>query len=340
MRPHAIQIASLIALITVALLLAGCSPSLVKPTPKLPPGFLETPVPAGDLSAYLYLSQGSPITIPLERFGDPAQAVGNPRFVRIPETVGINRLALAVGPDLGSFGGAIEFESASRGFYNDIQAEMAEIVASGQPEVTVWRGNKELFLVRGTGGWADAMKVALQSGDASRFQDAYPDIWELMRLLPERPPGEPVAAGFLKVDTGLLDSLTSKAGLGLRGLGQALGAIRITDVAYVVYTDNTSLALPEDVGREYLEEAGVGAVFVVRSAYPGFLLSFFLNTFADRVGLQKGTEVSGEDVLSKDLDGMYLVAKPLDNTLFLVLAPTRERAEALMAAVLEPQISR
>ncbi len=336
MRPHAIQIVPLVFLITVALLLAGCSSSLVKTTPKLPPGFLETPVPAGDLSAYLYVSQDSPITIPLKRFGNPAQAADNPRFPlgeEIPETVGINRLMLAVGPDLDSFGGAIEFN-------REILAEMAEDVMSGRPEVSAWRQGNVLDLVRGTGGWADAMESTLRSGDSSRFQDAYPDIWELMRLLPERPPGEPVAAGFLKVDTGLLDSLTSEAGLGLSGLGQALGAIRITDVAYVAYTDNTSLALPEDFGRDYLEEAGVGAIFVVRSAYPGFLLSFFLNTFADRVGLQKGTEVSGEDVLSKDLDDMYLVAKSLDNTLFLSLAPTRERAEALMAAVLEPQISR
>ena len=331
MRPYAIQIAPLIALITAALVLAGCSSSLVKTTPKLPPGFLETLVPAGDLSAYMYVSQGSAVTIPLQRFGDASLVQGVPGLPAIPERVEIDQMVLVVGPDLDSFGGSVTFGQ-------DGLAEMAQALLSQRSDdVTSWRDARRVNLVRGNSGWADSLQSAMRSGDVSRFQDAYPDIWELMRLLPERPPGEPVAAGFLKVDTGLLDSLSSKAGLGLSGLGQALGAIRITDVAYVAYTDNTSLALPEYVGRDYLVEVGVGAVFVVRSSYPGFLLSFFLDTFADRVGLQKGTEVSGEDVLFKDLDGMYLVAKPLGDTLVLSLAPTRERAEALMAAVLEPQ---
>lgn len=314
------------------LLLAGCSPSLVKGTPKLPPGFLEAPVPEGDLSAYLFLAQESPITIPLARFGDPALAAGNPRFPlgeEIPETVGINWLALAVGPDLDSFGGVIEFN-------RDLLAEMAEDVMSGRPEVSAWRQGNVLGLVRGTGGWADAMKVALRSGDVSRFQDAYPDSWELLRLLPESPPMDPVAAGFTNVDSMLLDSLASKAGLGLSGLGQALGSINITDIAYAAYT-NEPLNLPEEFGRDYLKESGVGAVFVAQSSYPGFLLGFFLNTFADRIGLETGTEVSGQDVLSREEGGMHLLVKSVGSTIFLVLASTSQDAELLMASVLDPQ---
>ena len=316
-------------MVSGVLLLAGCSPSLVKGTPKLPPGFLEAPVPEGDLSAYLFLAQESPITIPLARFGDPAMAANNPRFLEIPETVGINWLALAVGPDLDSFGGVIAFN-------RDLLAEMAGDLVFGKPEVSASRDGKQLTLVRGTGGWADAMKVALRSGDVSSFQDAYPDSWELLRLLPENPPMDPVAAGFTKVDSTLLDSLASKAGLGLSGLGQALGSINVTNIVYAAYT-NEPLNLPEEFGRDYLEESGVGAVFVAQSSYPGFLLGFFLNTFADSIGLETGTEVSGQDVLSREEGEMHLLVKPVGSIIFLVLASSSQDAELLMASVLDPQ---
>ena len=177
-------LSALVVMVSGVVLLAGCSPSLVKGTPRLPTGFLEAPVPEGDLLAYLYLAQDSPITIPLSRFGDPALAADNPRFPlgeEIPETVGINRLALAVGPDLDSFGGVIEFN-------RDLLAELAEDVMSERSEVSTSRAGRQLTVVRGTGGWADAMKVALRSSDVSRFQDAYPDSWELLRLLPGSPP--------------------------------------------------------------------------------------------------------------------------------------------------------
>ncbi len=322
-------LSALFVIVSTVLLLAGCSPSLVKGTPKLPPGFLGAPVPSGDLSAYLFLAQESPITIPLARFGDSALVANNPRFVEIPETMAINRLALAVGPDLESFGGVIEFN-------RDLLAEMAGDLVSGKPEISTFRDGRSLALVRGTGGWADAMEVALRSGDSSRFQDAYPDSWELMRLLPENPPMDPVAAGFVEVDSTLLDSLASEAGVGLSGLGQALGSINVTDIAYAAYT-NEPLNLPEEFGRDYLEESGVGAVFVAQSSYPGFLLGFFLNTFADRIGLETGTEVSGQDVLAREEGEMHLLVKPVGSTIFLVLASSSQDAQLLMASVLDPQ---
>ena len=331
MTSRTVPVPVLLAVLPLLFLLAGCSPTLVNTTPLLPPGFLDPHVPPGDLSAYLYVSQESPLTVPLQKFGDLTHIQGNPGYSEIPETLSLNRLVLAVGPDLDSFSGAIQFN-------RHILAEMAEDVMSGRPEVSVWRQGNVLGLVRGTGGWADAMENAMRAGDASRFQDVYPDIWQLMQLLPEKPPAKPVAAGFIHVDQVLLDSLAAKAKLELRGLTQALGLIQITDIAYVAYTD-MPVALPREVTSDYFEEANVGAIFVARSGYPGFLLSFFLGSFADRVGLEKGSLVAGQKVLSRELGNMYLVVKPMGNTLFLVLAPSRESAEDLMSSVLEPQQS-
>ena len=145
-----------------------------------------------------------------------------------------------------------------------------------------------------------------------------------------------VAAGFIQVDSALLDSLASKAGLSLGGLGQALGSINVTDIVYAAYT-NEPLNLPERFGLDYLEDSGVGAIFVARSSYPGFLLGFFLNTFADRIGLETGMEVSGQEVLSREEGGMHLLVKPVGSTIFLVLASSSQEAELLMASVLDPQ---
>ncbi len=319
----------LVLLASALLIIAACSPTLVSTTPKLPPGFMAAEIPSGDLSAYLYLSQDDPVTMPLERFGEAALAAGNPRFTTIPEALEIDRLALAVGPDLDSYSGAIEFT-------HDLQAEMAEDVVSDRSEVTSWREGKEMFLVRGTGGWADALESALRSGDSERFEDAYPDMWELMRLLPEAPPATPVAAGFVRVNQDILDSLTARAGVELGGLSQAFGAINVDNIVFAAYA-NDPLALPAEIEPDYFQEAGVGAIFVARSTYPGFVLSFFLGTFADRVGLEKETLSGGQEVLSKELANAHLFVKPLGNTLFLSLAPTREKAEALIASVLELQ---
>ena len=316
--------------LSLVLLLVGCSPTLEQTTPKLPPGFLDARVPDGDLSAYLYLSQESPIAIPLRRFGDAAQAADNPRFAVIPETLDIDWLALTVGPDLDSFGGAIAFS-------NDLLAEIAGVLLSALSDVSAWRDGGKLYLVRGTGGWADATNAALRAGDASSFPDAQPDIWDLMRLLPEQPPMDPVAAGFVRVKGDLMDSLSARAGLDIGGIAQAFGAINVTDVAFVAYAD-ALLALPTEVGPDFFNEAGVGAIFVMRSTYPGFLLSFFLDNFADRLRLEEGSVVSGQDVLVREFRDVHMVVTTLGNTIFLSLAPSSESAEALMASALEPHV--
>ena len=93
----------------------------------------------------------------------------------------------------------------------------------------------------------------MRAGHGVAFKEKYEDAWRLLRLLPEEPPLQPAAAGFISVDRDLLDSLTSKAGLELGGLGQALGTINVEDIAYVAYAED-DLRLPESVDREFVEE--------------------------------------------------------------------------------------
>ncbi len=169
------------------------------------------------------------------------------------------------------------------------------------------------------------------------FEDKYEDTWRLLSLLPEEPPLEPAAAGFIRVDSDLLDSLTSRVDLDLGGLGQALGTINVEDIAYVAYAED-ELRLPEEVDREFVRSSGIAAVFVARSTYPGFILGFFLNAFADRVDLQSDTRIAGEDVLSRDFDGVHLLVKPLGSVIFIVVASEEQTSKRLMESVLREHL--
>ncbi len=305
--------------VVVTLFMVTRSPTLLETDPMLPPGFEEARLPDGDFNAYLYLSHSTPIAMPLAAFGDGASTQPD---------LELSSLGAWVGPNLDSFGARAEFQER-------MQAEAAEAVLGDDMEK--WQEGGVLSLVRGEGVWADDIEAAMRAGGGVTFKEKYEDTWRLLRLLPEEPPLEPAAAGFISVDRDLLDSLTSRAGLELGGLGQALGTINIENIAYVAYAED-ELRLPESVDREFVEGSGVAAVFVARSTYPGFLLSFFLNTFADRVDLQSDTRIAGEDVLSRDLDGVHLLVKPLGSVIFIVVASEEQTSEKLMESVLQKHL--
>ena len=314
-------IALLVAGLLVALFLAARSPTLLETDPMLPPGFEEARLPGGDFNAYLYISHSAPIAMPLTAFGEPDSASTQP-------DLDLSSMGAWVGPSLDSFGSRVEFQG-------QMQAQAAETVLSD--DVEKWREDSVLRLVRGEGAWVDDVETAMRAGHGVTFKDKYEDIWKLLRLLPEEPPLEPAAAGFIRVDSDLLGSLTSKAGLDLGGLGQALGTINVEEIAYVAYAEDV-LRLPEDVDGEFVRDSGIAAVFVARSTYPGFLLGFFLNAFADRVDLESDTRIAGEDILSRDMDDVHLLVKPVGSAIFIVVASEEQNSKKLMESVLRKHL--
>ena len=316
-------LALLIALflaVLIVLFLAARSPTLLETDPMLPPGFEGARLPDGDFNAYLYVSHSAPVAMPLEAFGESDNISTQPDLE-------LSSLGAWVGPNLDSFGAKVEFQG-------QMQAQAAEMALAD--DVEKWREGGTLRLVRGQGAWADDVETAMRAGDGVTFKE-YEDVWRLLRLLPEEPPLEPVAAGFIRADSDLLDSLTSKAGLDLGGLGQALGTINVEDIAYAAYVDD-ELRLPEHVDSEFVKDSGVAAVFVARSSYPGFILGFFLNAFADRVDLESDTRIAGEDVLSRDMDGVHLLVKPLGSAIFIVVASEEQNSKKLMESVLQKHL--
>ncbi len=330
MRTRMTGLGGLLVLALGLLVLSGCNSSLKQTNPALPPGFAEAKVPAGDISAYIYSSQGSPVSIPTDWFGNVENAgQSTTKTFVIPHVLEVSGLSLWAGPTVDSNAATIEFADNN-------SATVANGLLSSVPNKPMsWVDGSTLNVVRGKGDWSTSMESAMKSGQGSTVKDAYPSVWDLLHVMPENPPGKPVAAGFARVNAELMDSLSAQAGLDMQGLGQAFGAINVQEIAVIAYADGT-VKLPKVIGPDYFKEQGLSALFVARSTYPGFVLSFFLGSFSDRIGLEKGPKVKGQDVMVKELQGAHLMLAPLGNTFFLVVAPTKEQAEALMSSALAP----
>ncbi len=319
----------LLTLLAAATLLAACSPSPAQGDPGLPPGFLETGVPRADLSAYVYVSQGAPVVVTTSWFGDVAAIKNNPGLAALGSSVDVSSISVAVGPSLDYFGGAIALASEE-------QAEAAAQLAKGQALTQAWRSGKTMGFAYGNGDWPGTLKASLQAGDVTPFAEAYTDSWVLLRMLPKLPPDHPVAAGFAKVEGPVLEQAAGRMQLNLQGVTQALGSLNISQGAFIAYAQ-TSLDAPERVGPDYFRQEGISVLAAMRSSYPGWMLGFFLDSFAGQAGLEKGTQVAGEEVLTKDLGDAYLMAKPIGSVLFIAVATDKAQAETLMTAVLEQQ---
>ena len=317
------------------LLLTACSTDVSRTNPALPPGFQETQVPTGEIPAYLYIGQDSTVTIPTERFVNTEEIDESIRqtFV-IPQILEVSGLSLWTNSSLDSSARSVTFP-------DDKTAKLVQTLMSNRRDMrgtTSWRDGMTVNLVSGSGDWAGNIERALKANQRSPFNEAYPVIWDLLHIMPESAPGKPVGVGFVHVNDALMTSLASNAGLNLSGIGQAFGAANVSDIAFVAYAESP-LTLPMTVGPDYFKEAGLGAVFVARSTYPGFVLSFFLGSFADRAGLDQGPTVKGQQVLVKELEGAYLMVATVGSTFFVTLAPTREMAEVLISRSLAPHVT-
>ena len=54
--------------------------------------------------------------------------------------------------------------------------------------------------------------------------------------------------------------------------------------------------------------------------------------------LEDGPKVRGQDVKIREIEGAHLMLATLGNTFFVTLAPTQEKAQALMDSVLAPHV--
>ena len=142
--------------------------------------------------------------------------------------------------------------------------------------------------------------------------------------------------GFARNAADLADDVLALQGLDVPGLGSALGLIRVRTLAFGAYASDLS-ALPGTLTPEALRESGIGLVAVGRAGYPGILVNFLIGRFAGRLGLDDVT-VDGVKARHRGLPGgLHLMMKNYGATLYLIVAATREDAEALLRSVVADQ---
>ena len=308
------------------LALAGCAVGAKAGDPALPAGFAAHDMPGVDANAYVYVNAGEPTQLPLGAFG-AADLVAGARVLSIEVVVD--------DPDR-EFAARAEFVDEATA---QRVAETALSVASADP--ARWVQADGLFVAVGrsdaTGG--NLVRAAWATGSRVTIEERYPDVWEAIRLLPEDAPGRPVAVGFARNAPDLLDATLAATDLSLPGLASALALIRANVIAFGVYAADPS-QLPERLDRDALRGSGIGVLGVAQAGYPGFVVSFLFDQFAERANLEE-TDVGGTTALYRVVDGdLHLMVKAYGSSIFLAAAPTRAEAEALVLAVVRSQESR
>ena len=314
-------------LLAVSLLaLAGCATGAKAGDAALPAGFAGLGIPDVDANAIVYLSAGEPVGLPLGAFG-ATDLVAGARVVSIESVVNDPARDFAVRAELVD-------EATARGV-----AEAALAAAAGDP--ARWVQTDGLFVAAGRSetAWGDGLREAWATGSRVTIEERYPDVWEAVRLLPEEVPGRPVLAGIARNAADRLDATLAATDISLRGLASALSLIRADVVAFGAYAADPS-DLPEELTRDALRGSGVGVIGVSQAGYPGFVVGFLFDQFAERANLEK-TEFGGTDALYRVVEGdLHLMVKAYGSSIYLAVAPTRAEVEALVLAVVQSQEAR
>ncbi|MCI0816546.1 MAG: hypothetical protein J4N29_05825 [Chloroflexi bacterium] len=306
--------------------LAGCAVGAKAGEPGLPAGFAAHDMPGVDANAYVYVNAGEPARVPLGAFGATDLVAG----------AGVVSIEVVVDDPDRDFAARAELvdEATAR-----IVAEAALSVASADAARWVQADGPIVAFGHSEGPWGDTIREAWAVGSRVTIEERYPDVWEAIRLLPEDAPGRSVAVGFARNAPDLLDATLEAIGFSLPGLASALALIRADVIVFGVYAADPS-RLPERLDREALRGSGIGVLGVAQAGYPGFVVGFLFDQFAERANLEE-TEVGGTTALYRVVDGdVHLMVKAYGSSIFLAAAPTRAEVEALVLAVVRSQESR
>ena len=309
-----------------ALALAGCVSGAKGGDPALPAGFAALGMPDVDANALVYVNAGEPTQVPRGVFGTLDLVAG----------AGVVSIEVVVNDPDSDFAARAEFvdEATARrvaeAALSAAGADAARWVRTDGPFVTVGRSDT---------AWGDGVREAWAAGDRVTIEERYPDVWQAISLLPEEPPGSPVVVGFARNAADLLDATLAATDVSLPGLASALSLIRADVIAFGAYAADPS-ALPEELTRDALRGSGVGVIGVSQAGYPGFIVSFLFDQFAERASLEE-TSFGGTTALYRVIeDDLHLMVKAYGASIYIVAAPTRAEVEALVLAVVRSQEGR
>ncbi|MBI4298284.1 MAG: hypothetical protein HY666_00800 [Chloroflexi bacterium] len=310
-----------ITLLFAVLVLGGCQQSAELGDPLLPIGFKESELPDVDLNAYVYAKQEQPWLLSAKQFNSGSEVAPD-----LPPQINVNHIAMIMGPSLDTFGGIVDFSSEK-------EASLISQLLQRQdrPPWANLSGGKFSFVV-GEDEWSQSLKDALTQNRRAHLPQRFPEIWESVSLLPTKPPGRPVAAGFSRLDTPILESVATRAGIELGELTPALGFVKLSHVAFAVYAEHT-LPLIERVDSAFISESLLGAILVGRSEYPGFIVSASLSMLGSRIGLET-ISLGDTDAKYLAMNDLHVIMKNKGSLILAAVSTDKAAAEALMKSAL------
>ena len=302
----------------------GCGPRIEERDPALPEGFKTILLPDVELKGYLYVGRAEPMIASADTLiADFTPGRGFPREVEV------NRLEVWVSEIPQVYGMVYEL---TEGRLARLLAEELETSDTGYRHRLQ---DNRLYLFKGKGDWIEALRASIFEGRFVAMEDAYPDAWVLFNLLPEAPPGDPLAAGFGVLDNEFVDRLAKGVAWEIRTFQGFVKSAKLKNLVFGLYSTGSPTHL-DGVGRDSLfESSNQGAVLATRSSYPGFLVSFIFGSAASRGGFQKVTFTSlrGKEkafYISPD-DELHALIKNRGNLFTIALSAEREKAEELIS---------
>ncbi len=166
------------------------------------------------------------------------------------------------------------------------------------------------------------------------MEQKYPDVSEIVKLLPENPPSQPIAAGFLRISGLSLEALGTKGNIGLGNVSKAFSLLKAKDVAFTVYSDKKIVQIPESINEDFFREAGVGAVYVTRPGYPGIVVSLALNTMGGSAGLVK-TNIGDLSVRYMNVQDLHAFIVNQGSIIFAAIVCRNSYAERLIVSAVK-----
>jgi hypothetical protein len=288
-----------------AVFLASCSPP-VAPAGALPVGMRTAPVPPVDANAYVYL-----------------RPPGNARFSN--ETLGVDGLTLESADVLlggGSDGVAARFITSAGG------DEHAPAVG-----IEGWIDSSPTSLRFGPDTpWGAEVRTAWRQQPERTFAEQFPAAWADLQAMPENPPAEPIAAGFVRNFGTLLEDLIGEARVSVPNLADGLSLVRINRVVFTAYSDDFA-RLPDHVEPSLLQDLNVSILAVAESTYPSAVVGQVFDGFVSSLGLAPVT-IAGATAHQRNLaDAVHVVVLRDGATLFFAIGATQGQATALIEAV-------
>lgn len=296
-------IASLCILIVLTLISCGHR-APAKPAAMLT-GLETFQVPGADLKAFIYVNQGEPLLVPGDRLSLPSEVSIDSvsGWALSPETAGV----------------AIDFT---------FPEEAKEAFNAVPGDVWKYLDGSRLFLV--SGPETEQLGDRILSGAFVSLEEARPEIWKTMNMLPADPAYTSLATGYV-VSTEELQQWLSQLveGENLQAITVLEQLPFIDHAAFGLYAGG-DIAPVDNLSLEHLEQSGVGGLIIVKFTLPSYITGPAFRTLADRLGLEQ----AGDDVYVTEQGGWSLVAKPQDSYVYMAFMADKDGAAQLLNSAL------